>query len=302
MTQLQKLRSRVLIGLVSTLVTTLFSQARRLPHQEQDAVFRSDVGLVQVYASVFDNHGNPMPSLPRERFQVFDNDKPQELAGFEGSDDKVSCALLVDDTGSMDEFLPVLQNAIVRFADELRQEEEVGVYTFNTSVRLAQPFTNDKKLIKQAVLQIRARGSTALFDAISGVSHDLQQRQGKKAMVLFTDGADNASMLTAPGASRRARLSGVPIYAIAEGDALTNPALMETLKALAADSGGLVFRLERSSEIDAVFSTIVRDMTNTYLLAWKLPENPGHTSRRVRITVSGVPGVRIRAKQSYQPN
>jgi len=303
MARLGIMRGRILIGLVSALLSTLISQAQPpAPSGDQDTVFHSDVGLVQVYASVLDKHGDPLPSLSRERFRVLDNGKPQELVGFEGADDKVSCALLVDITGSMDEFLPVLKNAVVRFADELRQEEEVGVYTFNTSVRLAQPFTSDRKLIKQAVLQIRARGSTALFDAISGVSHDLQLRTGKKAMVLFTDGADNASMLTAPGAARRARLSGVPIYAIAEGDALTNPALMETLKALAADSGGLVFRLERSNEIDAVFSTIVRDMSNTYLLAWKLPENAGHALRRVGISVIGVPGVRIRAKQSYQPN
>ena len=168
-------------------------------------------------------------------------------------------------------------------------------------MRLAQPFTTDKKLIRQAVLSARARGVTALFDAVASVSRDFQTRKGKKAMVLFTDGADNASMLTAPVASRRARLSGVPVYAIAEGEALTNPALLEILKSIATDSGGMLFRVDRASDIDAAFSAIVRDLRNTYLIAWKPPENAGRAYRPIRIAVQGVSGVRIRTRQGYYP-
>jgi len=287
------------IGLFATVFVLAQEPA---PPDDADAVFTSEVRLVEVSANVSDRHGNPIPNLDRARFRVLDNGKPQEITAFEGVDERVSCALVMDVTESMDAFLPVLKNAVVRFADELRDEEEVGVYTFNSTVRMAQPFTTDKRLIKQAVLQARARGDTALFDAVSSVSRDLQLRKGKKAMVLFTDGADNASMLTAPGASRRARLSGIPIYAIAEGAALTDPKLMETLKTLAADSGGTVFRLDRPGDIDGVFSAIVRDLRNTYLLGWKLPEGAGHAYRTVRISVTGVQGARIRAREGYAPN
>ena len=270
--------------------------------EDTNPVFHTDVRLVEISVSVSDSRGNPIPGLTRDSFRALDAGKRQPLIGFEGIDDKVSCALLMDVTDSMNAFLPVLKNAVLRFTDELRDTEEVGVYTFNSSVQVAQPFTTDKKLVKQAVLHARAQGTTALFDAIAGVSRDLQIRKGKKALVLFTDGADNSSMLTAPVASRRARLSGVPIYAIAEGDALTDSRLLETLKSLASDSGGLVFRLDRASQIDDAFSTIVGDLRNTYLLAWKLPENAGHAYRPVRITVPGVPGARIRARQGYIPN
>jgi Ca-activated chloride channel family protein len=285
----------------------VFASCFALPQEpselvDPDPVFRSDVRLVEVSASVFDKHGDPLPGLTRDRFQVLDNGAPQQIVSFEGVGDKVSCALLMDVTDSMDAFLPVLKNAAVRFADELPTDEEVGVYTFNTSVQLAQPFTSDKNLIKQAVLRARAHGSTALFDAISGVSRDLQLRKGKKAMILFTDGADNASTLTAHSASRRARLSGVPVYANAEGDALTDRGLLETLKTLATDSGGLVFRLDKANEIDDVFSAIARDLRNTYLVAWKLPESAGTAYRSIRISVTGVTGARIRARQGYIPN
>jgi Ca-activated chloride channel homolog len=294
-----KSRAAVLIGVLAGLIA---SAQDRPVSDEPDALFRSDVRLVEVSATVFDRHGNPLPGLTQDRFRVLDSGKPQQLVSFEGVEDQVSCALLMDTTDSMDAFLPVLKNAVVRFADELRDEEEVGVYTFNSSVQLAQPFTTDKRRIKQAVLQARAHGTTALFDAVASVSRDLQTRKGKKAMVLFTDGADNSSMLTALSASRRARLSGVPVYAIAEGEALTDAKLLDTLKTLASDSGGLVFRLDRPNQIDDVFATIVGDLRNTYLLAWKLPENAGRAYRTVKVNVTGAPGARIRTRQGYLPN
>jgi VWFA-related protein len=265
------------------------------------ATFHADARLVEVYASVFDKHGNPLPNLTREKFQVLDGGQAQEIASFEGSEDKVSCALLLDVTGSMDAFLPSLKVAVSKFIDEMRDEEEVGLYTFTTSLRLAQQYTSDKKLLKQAVMRTRAGGGTALFDAVSNVTRELEARKGKKALVLFTDGADNASALNAAGASRRARLSGVPIYAIAEGDALKEHELMKTLEELANDSGGLVFRLDKTGKIGEVFSAIVRNLNHTYLLAWKLPGNAGQAWRPLKIAVQGEQEARIRARQGYYP-
>ena len=280
--------------------TLMLAQQATLP-DDATPTFRVETRVVEAYASVFDRHGNSLPNLTRERFQVLDDGKPQSLLAFEGSEDKVSCALLLDVTGSMDAFLPVLKNAVVKFVDEMRDKEEIGVYTFTTSLRLAQPFTTDKKLIKQAVLRTRAQGDTALFDAVSDVSRDLEARKGKKALILFTDGADNSSVLTAAGASRRARLSGVPIYAIAEGDALRDSKLVKTLEQLTSDSGGITFRLDKPDKIGEVFSAIVRDLRNTYLLSWKLPDDAGQAWRSIKIAVDGVKQVRIRARQGYFP-
>lgn len=267
----------------------------------ETAIFRSDSRLVEVYASVFDKNSKPLPNLTRERFQVIDGGQPQEITTFEGSEDSVSCAVLLDVTGSMEAFLPVLKIAVSRFVDELRDEEEVGLYTFTTSLRLAQQFTSDKKLLKQAVMRTRAGGGTALFDAISNVTRDLEARKGKKALVLFTDGADNASTLNAVGATHRAKLSGVPIYAIAEGDALKDHALLKILEDLATASGGLLFRLDNPVKAGEIFSSIVQNLNHTYLLAWKLPENAGQAWRPLKINVVGEKETRIRARQGYYP-
>jgi VWFA-related protein len=269
--------------------------------QNETTLFKSEARLVEAYTSVFDKHGNPLPNLPRERFQVLDGGQRQEIAAFEGAQDNVACALLLDVTGSMDAVLPALKIAASQFVDQLRPDQQVALYTFTTSLQLRQPFTTDKKLVKQALLRTRAGGGTALFDAVSNVTHDVEPRKGKKALILFTDGGDNASMLNVEGASRRARLSGLPIYAIAEGEALRDHALLKTLDQLATDSGGLLFRADKTSKINEVFSAIVHDLSGTYLLQWKMPQEAGEAWRPLKITVSGEDRAVIRSRQGYYP-
>src|ERR1035437_10314271 len=166
--------------------------------------FRVEARLVQAYVSIFDKRGNPLPNLTRDRFQVLDAGRPQPLAVFEGAEDVLSCALLLDTTGSMTDYLPALRSAVVHFVDDLRAEEAIALYTFNRTLQVAQKFTSDKKLVTLAVMHTSAAGGTRLFDSVAQVSRDLAARPGKKALVVFSDGDDNASMLNAAGASRQA--------------------------------------------------------------------------------------------------
>jgi VWFA-related protein len=264
-------------------------------------IFRVESRLVQVYASIFDKRGNPLPNLTRDRFAVLDAGTPQPLAVFEGADDMLSCALLLDTTGSMADYLPALKTAVLHFVDDLREEEAIAVYTFNRTLNVAQKFTTDKKLVKQAVMRTSAAGGTRLFDSVAHVSRDLEARPGKKALVVFTDGDDNASMLNAAGASRQAIQSGVPIYVIAQGSGLKDAKLMKILEELEAGTGGIAFRLTRPDKIGEVFSEISRNLRHTYLLSWKLPEGAGKSWRPIRIAVAGVEDARIRARQGYWP-
>ncbi len=269
--------------------------------QDSTPTFRVETRLVEAYASVFDRNGNPLPNLTSERFQVFDGGNPQTLARFEGADDRISCAVLLDVTGSMDEFLPVLKNSVLRFVDMLREHDEVGIYTFNQTLRVKQEFTTDKRQVKQAVLRTLAGGVTALFDSLSRVSQDLEARKGKKALIVFTDGDDNASALSASGASRQARRAGVPVYAIAQGTALKDEKLLKMLESMAADTGGACFRLTNKNKIAEIFAEISRDLEHTYLLSWKPPENAGTDFRPIRISVAGMGDARIRVRQGYWP-
>ncbi|MBS1854702.1 MAG: VWA domain-containing protein [Acidobacteria bacterium] len=270
--------------------------------QPQVPTFRVETRVVQAFASVFDRRGNPIPNLSRERFRVLDAGREAKLLDFEGVNDPLSCALLLDVTGSMQDVLPALKASVMRFIDDMPEGGSVAVYTFNTNLREKQGFTTDCKAAKQAVMRATSGGATALFDSVSKVSHDLEQRKGKKALVVFTDGDDNASALSAESASRRARRDGVPLYVIAQGQALKQARLIKVLEELAADTGGIPFRLYKPEKMDEIFAEISRNLQHTYMLAWKLPEDAGSVWRPIRISVEGAEGAVIRTRQGYWPD
>ncbi len=269
--------------------------------QQAAPTFRAETRVVEAYASVFDKHGNPIPNLSRDRFRVYDADAERPLLAFEGVNEPLTCAVLLDVTESMQRFMPVLKTSVVRFIDELPNGGEVAVYTFNTSLRLNQGFTTDRKSAKQAVMRAVAGGATALFDSISKVSRDLEQRKGKKSLVVFTDGDDNASALSAVSTSRQVRRAGIPLYVIAQGEALRQPNLLKILEELAATSGGIPFRLYKPDKIGDIFSEISRNLEHTYLLAWKPPEGGGNSWHPIRISVVGAGDAVIRTRQGYWP-
>lgn len=284
------------------LLSAFCSGAQQAGPPEDVPMFRAATRLVEAYVSVLDKRGNPIPNLSLEKFTVLDNGKPQTLVAFEGAEDKLSCALLLDITGSMEEFLPVLKNSVLRFIDDLPADQELAIYTFSNNVQLAQDFTSDKRLTKQAVMRVRSGGATALFDAAARVSRDLEMRKGKKALVLFTDGNDNASSLTSNGASRRAKLAGVPVYAIAQGEALRNRQFMQTLEDIASDTGGLALTVKKPTDITSIFAAISQSLKHTYLFSWKMPDDAGTEWRNIQVLVPGIKDATVRARQGYTPN
>jgi VWFA-related protein len=265
----------------------------------QDVTFRTNSRLVEVYATVRDEAGRYLDGLPRDRFAVRDNGEVQPLVAFESNSVPLSCAILLDTTGSMAAALPIVKNSVIRMLDELREEDTVAVYGFSTGLNRLQDFTTDKAAAKQAVLRTRAGGDTALFDAVSQLAREVAARAGKKAILVFTDGEDNASVLNARSAVQRAKDAGVPVYAIAEGEALQSKKLLSELKDIADTTGAQFHEAHKTNEITAIFQDIATDLQHTYLLAYKPPPSSDRAWRTVELTIAGVKGAKIRAKKGY---
>ncbi len=176
----------------------------------QEVLFRAEVKLVEVQVTVFEGKRRYVRGLTQDRFRVLDEGKPQPIVAFESELDDVLCTLLLDTTGSMKRTLPTLKNAVVAFIDRLRENDSVAVYGFSNGVSQLQAPTRDKRAAKRAVLATRAVGNTAMFDAVSHVTADLAAQRGKKALIVFTDGDDNASVLNAQAAVNRAHRRGFP--------------------------------------------------------------------------------------------
>jgi len=269
---------------------------------QQRPTFTADVRLVEVYATVADSHGRFVEGLTREQFVVRDNDQPQPISLFESTSSYVVCAILMDTTGSMTAALPMVKSAVSHLIDDLPDSSRIAVFKFSVALEQIQDFTTDKKAAKQQVLRTRAEGETALFDAIVQTARQLSLEKGKKFLVVFTDGDDNASVLSAQAAISRSKQVGVPVYAVALGEATRSQALAKQLHDIATQTGGLAYEVrKKSSDVEKVFAAISAELQHTYLLAYKAPEAKDNEWRRIDVAVSGVKSASVRAKQGYLP-
>jgi Ca-activated chloride channel homolog len=264
--------------------------------------FSTDVRMVEVYATVADSRGRYIDGLQRDQFTIRDNGEPQPITLFETASTDIVCAILMDTTGSMARDLPVLKSAVVHLIDDLPPSSRIAVYAFSHALEEIQDFTADKKSAKQKVLRVRAGGETALFDAIVQTARRLASQNGKKFLVVFTDGDDNASVLNAQAAITRSKQVGVPVYAVALGAAVRSRALYKQLHDIATETGGLAYEVKKkSSEVEKVFSDISAEIQHTYLIAYKAPPPKGKDWRHIDVAVSGVKSASVRAKQGYLP-
>jgi Ca-activated chloride channel homolog len=268
--------------------------------QSSPDVLRVQTRLVEVYATVYDSSGHYVDGLGRDRFHLLEDGRPQPIAIFETNIEKLSCAVVLDTTGSMATVLPRVKNAVVKLIDALGPQDAVAIYTFDRQLTLRQDFTIDKMSAKRAVLRLRAEGETALFDSISQAAQEVGAQPGKKAMIVFTDGDDNASMLNAGAAVNRAKKLGIPLYTIAEGEALQAPQLKRLLKELSEATGAMSYEVKKNGDIEQVFQDISRDLQHLYLISYRPPPGPGAGKwRKIELSVIGSRDYRIRTKQGY---
>jgi VWFA-related protein len=267
-------------------------------HLRQGPVFRVQTALVEIHATVLDSRGRHLRGLQKHDFEILDGGEPRPPEVFESEESPLSLGLLLDITGSMQEALPALKHAALRLVDQLRPADRVAVFVFNNRLWVLSDFTVDRELTAAAIRSLRAAGATALFDALARASQLVSQRQGKRALLVFTDGNDNASALTLERAVERARREAIPVYAVAQGEALRARNLTETLEVIARSTGGLAFKVRKPAEIDEVFSEICRDLTASYLLAFK--PRPGRGEwRTLAVRVRGRQNLQVRSRQGY---
>jgi Ca-activated chloride channel homolog len=258
--------------------------------------------LVEVPVTVTDSRGRYVDGLGLGDFQVSGNGQAQKIKYFEGSGGFISCAILLDTTGSMEKAMPRLKNSVVRFIDELGPDDSVAIYSFTESLIRQQELTKDKAAAKRSVLRLRAGGGTALFDALSDVTGEVSNQPGKKVVVVFTDGDDNSSVLTAQGAVGRATRNGVPIFSIAEGEATESARLKKILMELSKNTGGETYEIRDMKDTEEIFLKISTVLQHIYLITYQPPLEPDDGKwRHIEVNVADRKDYRIRAKEGYFP-
>jgi Ca-activated chloride channel homolog len=214
------LRKPLLLG--TELVPTVNTPSTDLPSTKGEElaegdVVRIDTNLVTVPVSVFDRQGRLIPNLERGSFSVFENGVEQQLIHFEPTEKPFTVALVLDTSGSTVFHLWEIKEAAIAFAKQLRPQDRVLVVTFNDLVMLLAEATSDLKVVTEVIQRGANTGfSTRLYDAVALVINErLNKIQGRKAIVLFTDGVDTKSYLaTYQSTLREAEELDALIYAI----------------------------------------------------------------------------------------
>jgi VWFA-related protein len=152
-----------------------------------------DVDLVHLNVSVRERATNrSVPDLQRDDFEVLEDGVRQTIGRFEPTEAPFHLLLLLDVSGSTQEFLDLIKEASVQFTRQINAQDRIAVAAFNSRLRLHQEFSNDREEIRQSINRIRSGGGTAFYDALAGcLEQHLRHIEGRKAVVVFTDGVDN---------------------------------------------------------------------------------------------------------------
>jgi VWFA-related protein len=164
--------------------------------EEVDAgdVIRVSTTLVTIPVSVMDRDGRYVPNLQKEEFRIWEDGVEQEVAFFQSVDKPFSVVLMLDTSPSTEFRLEDIQNAAITFVNQLRRDDKVMVVSFNDDIKILSEFTTDRNKLERAILRADTHSGTRLYDAIDIViNRELSRVQGRKAIVLFTDGVDTTS-------------------------------------------------------------------------------------------------------------
>ena len=296
-----------------------YSAAQRPQTQLQaqdDAVFRSDVQLVRILATVKDSSGALVGSLEKGDFEVRDNGVRQQISIFERQTDQpLSVAVLIDNSGSTAKDLKYETESVTRFLRALlregNQEDAVSLYSFNWQIVKQNAFTRNVAAVEKSLRALRGEAGTSLYDAILLSSRDIEDRRGRKVLVIVTDGGDTTSHSDFQRAAEAAQLADAVIYPVLVvpivNEAGRNVGGENALTTLAQRTGGRVFEQSLGAALDQTFDQIIRDLRTQYLLAF-YPRGVAPTKERfhsLEISLSQ-PDLQVKARNGYygevQPN
>jgi VWFA-related protein len=264
--------------------------------------------VVNVRAIVRDRSGRLVPNLTRDDFEITEDRVPQQVGYFSReADTPLRLGILIDTSSSQRRLLPVEKREARSFAGEvMRAGDQAFVLHFDRKVQLLQDLTGDREQISRAIEGIdRTARSTHLYDAVGASSNLMKAVDGRKVLVLFTDGYDTRSHSSLTSALHQAEESDVIIYSIAVADPMSYVlpwyALRadRTLRKLSDDTGGRVIRINRRHDMASALREVAEELRAQYLLGYS-PSNKRHDGSFRRIQVRPRNGnYRVQTRRGY---
>lgn len=253
-------------------------QGDRIPpgtqSQQGEPTFRVNVRLVNVFTTVTDSHGAPVANLTKDDFQLLEDGVPQEIRIFEKeSAMPLSIALGIDTSESTRREIALEMSSARRFVRSiLRPVDQLSLFQISEDIDQLTRFSSDLKMIERGIDHLTAGAGTSLYDAIYLCSDALLGREGRKVLVLITDGGDTTSKTDYNSALRRAQQAEAIVYSIivvpVQADAGRNTGGEHALIQISKDTGGKYYYAESGEQLDEAFRKIGDELRTQYLLAF----------------------------------
>jgi len=270
---------------------------------------RVSVNLVNVLASVLDDHNRPAPDLPREAFQLFEEGLEQKIEVFEQETQQpIDLALMVDASLSAHKEIVFEQDSAFRFIHQvLRQDDRASVFAISEDVRQLANYTNDFGQLQNALHRMPPGAGTSIYDGLLLGARTLERRgdDRRRVIVLITDGGETTSSSDFDAARRAAVRSGALLYTIVvrpvKNESGRNTAGEHALSAITDTMGGAMFYPDAITELDAIFDRINRELRTQYRLGYyPTPRGPANTYRSIEVKISTENIPATNASASYQ--
>jgi Ca-activated chloride channel family protein len=269
----------------------------------QQPTFKAGTQVVSIFATVTDPQKRLVSGLNQEDFSVFDNEKPQPLVYFDNSIHPINVVVMLDTSGSMTLTIDLLKQAAEQFLIRLLPDDKARVGAFNDKIQFNARWSNDRDQLITDTKNLDYGNGTRLWDAVGASLDELKAVDGRKVILIFTDGDDTESRLRLGTVMDRARAEEVMIYAIGlESIYFNGQQRVRTkpdggLRKIADETGGGYFELTKASELAPTFTKVAQELHSQYVLGFT-PTTLDNKVHKLAVKLKQ-PGMTAQARRSY---
>jgi Ca-activated chloride channel family protein len=290
-------------GSMATVALAVATSLAVLAQQPPGPTFKSGTQVVSLFVTVADAQRRLVAGLTQEEFEVFDNDKPQPIVFFQNEIQPINVVVMLDTSGSMTLTLDLLRQAAEAFIIRLLPADKGRVGAFNDKIQFNSRFTDDRDQLVTDVKNLDYGNGTRLWDAVGACLDELKGIEGRRVILVFTDGDDTASRIGLGTVVERARAEEVMIYAIGlESHYFNGQSMVRTkpdggLRKIADETGGGYFELKKTSELATTFTKVAQELHSQYVIGFA-PTQLDNRVHKLAVKVKQ-PGMTARARRSY---
>jgi Ca-activated chloride channel family protein len=270
----------------------------------QQATFKSGTSIVPVLTTVTDSQGRLVPNLEQEEFTILDNGKPQPISFFQNETQPFTVVVMLDFSASMTANLDLLKQATEQFLLRLLPADKGQVGAFSDKIQFSGTFTNNRDSLIKDLSDLQFGNPTRLYDAIEASIDVLKDVDGRRIVLVFTDGDDTASKRDMGDVLVKARETETMIYAIGlESEIAIGPGRIQRtrpdrgLRKLADETGGGYFELKKTAELAPTFTRVAAELHSLYTIGFT-PTAFDNKEHKLEVKTK-TPGQNARARKSY---